>query len=97
MKLEGLGEDIKLAAADARINLSPEEEKGLEKQLENILRQAAFLNESDIDEAEPTHYPYTQQITLREDIAAPSLPLDKVLENAPEANETYFLVPKIVE
>lgn len=97
MKLKGLGEEIRKAAEDARINLSPGEEKGLEKQLESILRQAAFLNESDIDGAEPTHYPYTQQITLREDIASPSLPLDKVLGNAPEANEIYFLVPKIVE
>ncbi len=97
MKLIGLGEDIKQAAWDARINLSPEEETALERQLQNILRQAEFLKENEIYNAEPTHYPYTQQNTLREDNPSPSLPLDKVLENAPEANEIYFLVPRIVE
>ncbi len=97
MKLKGLGEDIKQAAWDVRINLSTEEEKALEKQLQNILRQAQFLEETDINDIEPTHYPYTQQNTLREDTVSPSLPLAKVLENAPEANEIYFIVPKIVE
>ena len=97
IKLKGLGEDIKKAAWDARINLSPEEEAGLEKQLENILKEAKFLQGNETNNVEPTHYPYIQQNTLREDIKSPSLPLDRVLKNAPEADEIYFLVPKIVE
>ncbi len=97
MKLNSLGEDIKQAAWDVRINLTPEEETALEKQLENILKQAEFLHENKISNTEPTHYPYSQQNTLREDITSPSLPLAKVLENAPEANDIFFLVPKIVE
>jgi aspartyl-tRNA(Asn)/glutamyl-tRNA(Gln) amidotransferase subunit C len=33
---------------------------------------------------------------LREDVPSPGLPLDKVLQNAPEADGPFFKVPKII-
>ncbi len=97
IKLESIKEDIKKAALDARINLAPVEETSLENQLKDLLKQAAFLREQELDMVEPTFFPHNQQNTLREDNVLPSMPLDNALENAPEADDTFFLVPKIVE
>lgn len=97
IKLESIKEDIRKAALDARINLAPAEEASLENQLKDLLKQAAFLREMELDMTEPTFFPHDQQNTLREDNILPSMPLVKALENAPEADDTFFLVPKIIE
>lgn len=95
--MESIKEDIKQASLDARINLTAGEESVLKKQLSAILAQAEALKTPAVDNAEPTFFPHTQENTLREDTISTSLPLDKVMENAPETDHSYFLVPKIVE
>ncbi|HAP32867.1 MAG TPA: Asp-tRNA(Asn)/Glu-tRNA(Gln) amidotransferase GatCAB subunit C [Firmicutes bacterium] len=95
--LKFTGEDIKQATWDARINLTTDEEDSLARQIENIFKQAEFLKESRLANVQGTYYPYMQRGTLREDITVPSLPREKVMFNAPDADDIFFHVPKIVE
>lgn len=85
------------ASWDARLELTPEEVEGLEKQAKNIFEQAAFLQSSLLDDVEATYFPLAQKNTVREDLAALSLPLETALSNAPGAEPPYIQVPKIVE
>ena len=95
--LKFTGEDIKKAAWDARINFTPDEEDSLARQIDNIFGQAGFLTEGRLANVQGTYYPYTHHGRLREDIPVPSLPREKVMLNAPDADDIYFHVPKIVE
>ena len=90
-------EEIIQASWDARLELSPAEVEGLEKELQNIIQSAVFLQSSSLDDVEAAYYPFVQKSKVREDIKAPSLPLETALSNAPEAESAYILVPKIVE
>lgn len=95
--LKNIKDDIIQAAADARINLEPGETTLLEEKITNFFTQAEFLQALQLDGVNPTFFPHTRQNTIREDTASTSLPLELALKNAPEADDTYFLVPKIVE
>lgn len=90
-------EEFMQASWDARLELTPEEVEELEKQVKDILEQAAFLQSSALDDAEATFFPLAQKNTVREDLVAPSLPLETALSNAPEAESQFIQVPKIVE
>ncbi|MHB8879261.1 MAG: Asp-tRNA(Asn)/Glu-tRNA(Gln) amidotransferase subunit GatC, partial [Myxococcaceae bacterium] len=46
---------------------------------------------------EPTSHATFAAAPLREDVARPSLPVEKGLSNAPARGETSFAVPKILE
>lgn len=91
------GEDIKQAAWDARINLAPEEENSLARQIETIFKAAALFTDERLVNVQATYYPYEQQGQLREDIIASSLSREQVMFNAPDADDIFFHVPKIVE
>jgi len=95
--LKFTGEDIKQAAWDARINLTPDEEDSLARQIENIFGQTGFLTENKLANVQGTYYSHTQRGTLREDITLFSLTREKVMLNAPDADDIFFHVPKIVE
>ncbi|MEW5921257.1 MAG: Asp-tRNA(Asn)/Glu-tRNA(Gln) amidotransferase subunit GatC [Bacillota bacterium] len=97
IKLKVSIDDIRQASWDARINLTPEEEAGLEQQIIKTFKQLVFLQEKGLDKIEATYYPYAQENILREDVALPSLPLETVMSNAPDADAGFFHVPKIVE
>lgn len=65
-------------------------------QLESILGYIAQIGEVDVANVEPMAHALPISNVLREDVVGPSLPLDKVLQNAPESDGPFFKVPKII-
>jgi aspartyl/glutamyl-tRNA(Asn/Gln) amidotransferase C subunit len=90
-------EELKNASWDARIKLTQQEEKELHEQLQTFFKMAEVLQKIDLGEAEASFGAIKGYNTLRKDIIEPSLPLQLSLENAPDADSSSFLVPKIVE
>jgi aspartyl-tRNA(Asn)/glutamyl-tRNA(Gln) amidotransferase subunit C len=89
--------DVKYVAHLARLNLSPDEERKLGTQLENILGYIAKLKEVDVTGVEPTAHAFPLVNVTRPDEVRPSLPTDEALQNAPSKAGGLFIVPKIVE
>jgi len=56
-----------------------------------------ILNKLDTTDIDPKFNLIEMVSRLRKDITHLSLPRDKVLENAPETDGKYFIVPKIVK
>jgi aspartyl-tRNA(Asn)/glutamyl-tRNA(Gln) amidotransferase subunit C len=54
------------------------------------------LSEVNVEGVEPTSHAIRMSNVLREDIVKPGLPLDKVLQNAPESDGPFFKVPKVI-
>jgi aspartyl-tRNA(Asn)/glutamyl-tRNA(Gln) amidotransferase subunit C len=88
--------DVEHVAYLARLGLTEEELARLEGQLNHILDQYAKLAELDTDAIPPTAQVIELENILREDIAAPSLPAEDVLANAPRRSGDLFVVPAIL-
>jgi aspartyl-tRNA(Asn)/glutamyl-tRNA(Gln) amidotransferase subunit C len=80
----------------ARLALPPERLEKLTGQLESILEYVAKIGEVDTTGVEPMAHALPLHNVLREDVVEPSLPLDKVLQNAPDTDGPFFKVPKVL-
>ncbi len=89
-------EDVRNIAALAYLKFSEEELQTYTSQLNQILRYVEKLNELDTTDVEITYHPITYADRFREDEVKESLPVDKVLANAPQKTWQYFVVPKVV-
>ena len=81
----------------ARIELQETELVKLSGQLEHILGFIDKLSKLDIDDIPPTSHILPINNVLREDIPRESLPIEKTLQNAPNKQRNFFVVPKIIE
>ena len=89
--------DIHHVARLARLALSDEELAGYGHQLEGILEHAALVQSLATDGVEPTSHPLSMTNAFRPDEITPSLDRDEVLSQAPEAEDGYFRVPRVLE
>jgi len=81
----------------ARLDLKAEELDRLAADMDAILSYVDKLNELDVTGIEPTAHAVPMDNAFREDRVRPSIGTDKALANAPAADESCFLVPKVIE
>ena len=105
--------DVSYVAELANLELSEEERKGMLRDLNSILEYIDRLNELDTSNVPPMaqvsdRYGVDQSkqgserfaYASREDVVEglrKSLPHDEALANAPDADEHFFRVPKVIE
>jgi aspartyl-tRNA(Asn)/glutamyl-tRNA(Gln) amidotransferase subunit C len=65
-------------------------------QLESILEYVAQIGEVDVTGVEPLAHALPLKNVLRPDVVENALPVEKVLQNAPETDGPFFKVPKII-
>jgi aspartyl-tRNA(Asn)/glutamyl-tRNA(Gln) amidotransferase subunit C len=88
--------DVEHVARLARLALSEEEIERFTNQLAAILEHAAQVAALDTSEVAPTAHPIPLSNVLRPDEARPGVPRDEVLAMAPEAEDGYFRVPRMM-
>jgi aspartyl-tRNA(Asn)/glutamyl-tRNA(Gln) amidotransferase subunit C len=88
--------DVEHVAHLARLGLTEAELSLLEGQLNHILDQYEKLAELDTDAIPPTAQTIELANILRDDVVRPSLPVEAVLANAPEAAGGYVVVPAVL-
>ncbi|MBH62898.1 MAG: Asp-tRNA(Asn)/Glu-tRNA(Gln) amidotransferase GatCAB subunit C [Alphaproteobacteria bacterium] len=81
----------------ARIRVADEDLERLGNELSNILGWVEQLNEVNTDDVPPLTSVVEMQIPQRRDAVTDGAYRDKVLGNAPESEEGFFVVPKVVE
>ena len=81
----------------ARLEIAPEKEAGYIKDLEEILTWVEKLNELDTDGIEPLTNMSFEINAFREDVKEEALPHERALRHAPDKDEDYFRVPKVIE
>lgn len=90
-------ETVKYTAHLCRIELQDKELDKLSTQLKGILDFIDKLKQVDIQNIIPTSHILPVKNVLREDALKDSLPVDKVLANAPQKEGNFFVVPKVIE
>ncbi len=80
----------------AHLYLEPEEKARLRPQLEKIVAWVGQLKELPLSESLP-ELEVERRLALRPDKVEPSFPLKVVLESAPEKDDCFIKVPKVIE
>ena len=88
---------IKHTAKLARISLDENKIDSLSKDLSNIFKFIEKLNKANTENVKPLSSILDQSLRLREDKVNDGNIRDQILENAPNKNEDFFIVPKVIE
>ena len=90
-------ETIYKVADLARIEIREAEVEELQSDMSKILTFMEKLNELDTTGVEPLVYMNAEENIWREDIVKQEISVKDGLKNAARHNESFFLVPKIIE
>lgn len=89
--------DIARVASLARIALTDDELAAYAAQLENILDHAERVQALPTEGVEPTSHPLPMVNAFRPDVVTGSLDRADALAEAPETEDGYFRVPRILD
>jgi aspartyl-tRNA(Asn)/glutamyl-tRNA(Gln) amidotransferase subunit C len=89
--------ELEHVAQLSRLALKEEELEALTGQMDVILDYVDQLNELNTNGILPTAHVVPIENAFREDIVKPSLDVVKALQNAPDAGDGCFRVPKVIE
>jgi aspartyl-tRNA(Asn)/glutamyl-tRNA(Gln) amidotransferase subunit C len=94
MKIER--QEVEHVARLARLKVTDEDVSSLTLQMNNILTYIDKLSELDTSDIEPMAHALSLPTPFRQDVAKPSLNIDESLANAPERNNNFLVVPKVI-
>lgn len=89
--------DVLHVARLARLALTPEEKEKYRAQLERILEYVRALEKYDTQGVPPTSHVAALANVWREDEPRPWTDAESILANAPEREDVYFKVRKVIE
>ena len=81
----------------ARISISDDKLNNLSKDLNSILEFVDQLKEIKTDQVDPTSNSLNQKLEVRDDKVDTKNSAEEILENAPEKEMDFFVVPKVIE
>ena len=81
----------------ARISISDDKLNNLSKDLNSILEFVDQLKEIKTDRVDPTSNSLNQKLEVRDDKVDAKNSAEDILENAPEKEMDFFVVPKVIE
>jgi aspartyl-tRNA(Asn)/glutamyl-tRNA(Gln) amidotransferase subunit C len=79
------------------LNIADENKENMKSSLTDIVNFVENLNSIDISDVEATFSTIEGGTPLRDDIPSSSDVVETVLNNSPKSEETFFIVPKIIE
>jgi aspartyl-tRNA(Asn)/glutamyl-tRNA(Gln) amidotransferase subunit C len=88
---------VRRIAKLARIALPEDRVAPMEGELNGILKWVEQLNEVDVTGVEPMTSVVAQNLRMRDDVVTDGGNAAAIVANAPESEDNFFLVPKVVE
>lgn len=90
-------EEIKKIALLSRLEVRDDQMEMVGKQLNDILSYMDLLSQVDVTGVKPTAHAVSMSNVMRDDVPQPSIANEKALQNAPEQEDGYFVVPKVIQ
>jgi aspartyl-tRNA(Asn)/glutamyl-tRNA(Gln) amidotransferase subunit C len=88
--------DVEYIATLARLSFTDDEKEAMTHDLNQILNYVEKLNELNTDHVEPLSNMGDRTNVLRDDVPIPSIPNRDALKNAPDWQDRFFKVPKVI-
>jgi aspartyl-tRNA(Asn)/glutamyl-tRNA(Gln) amidotransferase subunit C len=89
--------DVQQIASLARLRIEEHEQEQLAQDMNRILDYMAQLNELDTTGIEPLSHVLELGNVMREDVQITRTSHEEALKNAPDADQYYFRVPKVID
>jgi aspartyl-tRNA(Asn)/glutamyl-tRNA(Gln) amidotransferase subunit C len=81
----------------ARLKFEDEEKQEIKADLQRMIAFVEKLNELELEGVEPLLHMSEEVNVLREDEIRGSVPREEALKNAPDHDEQFFKVPKVIK
>ena len=88
--------DVRQVARLSRLKLTDDEVTRFRGQLAAVLGHIDKLTEVDVDGVEPLFHPGDRHSAVREDVVGPCLSPELALRSAPDRQDGFFKVPKVL-
>jgi aspartyl-tRNA(Asn)/glutamyl-tRNA(Gln) amidotransferase subunit C len=88
--------DVEYIAELAKLKFKDEELDSFTSQLNQILKYIEKLDELNTENIEPLSHPVENENIFRKDEVKPCVDRQEALKNAPDKNEEFFKVPKVI-
>ena len=88
---------VRRIATLARVSLSEEQVLPMAQELNGILAWVEQLREINVDGVPPMTSVVEQRLRMREDVVTEENAAAALMQNAPAAEDHFFVVPKVVE
>jgi aspartyl-tRNA(Asn)/glutamyl-tRNA(Gln) amidotransferase subunit C len=89
-------QDVEHIAKLAKLEFTDAEKEMFTIQMNKILEYMEQLNSLDTSNVEPLSHVIDLSNVFRPDEVRPGVPTEEALKNAPERNEQFFKVPKVI-
>jgi len=89
-------QEVEKIAQLAHLEFNESEIENLTKDMNQILHHMDKLNELDTSNVEPLSHPIEVKNVFREDELKASIKREEALKNAPDKDEEFFKVPKVI-
>ena len=90
-------QDIERIAHLARIRITPADVLDVQAKLDGIFKLIDDMQAVNTQGIEPMSHGLDMVLRLRDDVVTETDRREKYQKNAPQADEGYFLVPKVIE
>jgi len=90
-------EEVEYVANLARLKLNDQEKELFTRQLDSILKYIEKLNELDTSQVPPTSHVQPLRNVMREDKTEDSPLKEDMMANAPERDDNFYVVPRVIE
>ena len=81
----------------ARLRFDDAEKEEIKNDLQRMIAFVEKLNELDLEDVQPLMHMTDEVNVLREDVVTGSITREEALKNAPEHDEQFFKVPKVIK
>ena len=88
--------EVRQVAKLSRLKLTDDEVAQFTGQLAAVLGHIATLNELDVSDVEPLAHASDRHSVLRDDVPGDCLTPEVALQNAPDRQDGFFKVPKVL-
>lgn len=90
-------EEILITASLARLELNENEIDRLDEAVSGMIEYFSVMDEIDVDDLEPTTHAFVKENRTREDVIFDNIGIpDKLIENSPENDERFIVIPNIL-
>jgi len=89
-------EEVKHIAQLAKLKFTDEELQDFTHSFNDILQYMEMLNRVDTVNVVPLSHPVEMTNVFRDDVLKQSVTTEEALKNAPDSDEEFFKVPKVI-
>ena len=89
--------DIQKLFALSKLSINKDEQESLNHDLSSVLSWVGSLQSVDTKHIRPMIHPVPLNMFCNDDLPPENISMDNALKNAPEAENSHFLVPRVID